>query len=417
MSKIIKPIVLVFFFFLIHLSNAQNNTNSPYTRFGFGELVDANSAEQRAMGGVAFGLRDKNSINPSNPASYSAVDSTSFMFDVGLTGLFSHFVEPQGRKTSFNSNLEYVNLQFPITKWMGVSAGLLPYSFSGYNFSQTDSIPVASTEYSQYTTAYSGLGGISQVYTGLAVKLFNHVSLGANVYYMFGDSENARMISWSSSDYSARTSLENNVISISSFSFRYGMQFFHTFNEKHQLTLGLIYENKARMKGDFAIHRYENYPTPTDTIVFDNNFQQPTMLGVGINYTLDNNLSISADYQLQQWNNALFFGKTDSLNNRMKVGLGAEYIINPRGNKYGDRIRYRAGLNMHNPYYKTVGGSQPLNFGISFGVGLPLRTSNTMLNAAVEYGKVGTSSLFREDYFKLTFNATFNENWFFKRKL
>ena len=308
-------------------------------------------------------------------------------------------------------------MQFPITKWMGVSAGLLPYSFSGYNFSQTDSIPVTSTEYSQYTTAYSGSGGISQVYTGLAVELFNHVSLGANVYYMFGDSENARMISWSSSDYSARTSLENNVISISSFSFRYGMQFFHTFNEKHQLTLGLIYENKARMKGDFAIHRYENYPTPTDTIVFDNNFQQPTMLGVGINYTLDNNLSISADYQLQQWNNALFFGKTDSLNNRMKVSLGAEYIINPRGNKYGDRIRYRAGLNMHNPYYKTVGGSQPLNFGISFGVGLPLRTSNTMLNAAVEYGKVGTSSLFREDYFKLTFNATFNENWFFKRKL
>ena len=25
----------------------QNNTNSPYTRYGYGELVDVNSAEQR----------------------------------------------------------------------------------------------------------------------------------------------------------------------------------------------------------------------------------------------------------------------------------------------------------------------------------------------------------------------------------
>jgi hypothetical protein len=120
---------------------------------------------------------------------------------------------------------------------------------------------------------------------------------------------------------------------------------------------------------------------------------------------------------LQQWNKALFFGKTDSLSNRTKIALGAEYIPNPRGNKYTDRIRYRVGLNLSDPYYKVNGNNLNKNFGISFGIGLPLRTSSTMVNAAIEYGKVGEKSLFREDYFKLTFNATFNENWFFKRKL
>ncbi|MPN36709.1 hypothetical protein SDC9_184219 [bioreactor metagenome] len=120
---------------------------------------------------------------------------------------------------------------------------------------------------------------------------------------------------------------------------------------------------------------------------------------------------------MQQWANTKFFGKTDSLINRTKLAVGAEYIPNARGNKYIERIRYRAGLNLTDPYYKLAGSSAVKNFGISFGVGLPLKTSNTVVNAAIEYGKVGERSVFREDYFKITFNATFNENWFFKRKL
>ena len=374
------------------------------------------------MGGVAFGLRDKNGINPSNPASYSTVDSTTFMFDVGLTGLMSRFSEPQGVKSSFNSNLEYVNLQFPITKWMGFSAGLLPFSFSGYNFHYRDSVSIpesnSTSTQAYYTENYNGLGGISQMYSGLAIKLFDCISLGINAYYMFGNVENTRMLSYiAASDFSAPSSLENNVISVSNFRFRYGIQAFHTFAEKHEFTLGMIYENKGNMNGNFTKYMYDNYPTPTDTLLYDGDFQQPTMLGIGANYIYNANLSISADYMLQQWGNTLFFGKTDSLSNRHKIAIGAEYIPNPRGNKYGDRIRYRAGINTHNPYYKSIGVNQPRNFGISFGVGLPLRTSNTMINASLEYGKVGSSSLFREDYFKFTFNATINESWFFKRKL
>ena len=41
---------------------AQNNTNSPYTRYGFGQLTDPGSANSKAMGGVAYGLRDKAEI-------------------------------------------------------------------------------------------------------------------------------------------------------------------------------------------------------------------------------------------------------------------------------------------------------------------------------------------------------------------
>src|SRR5690554_1491140 len=121
MLKTIKPFLLVFVLFFVQLSVGQNNTNSPYTRYGYGELVDVNSAVQRAMGGVAFGMRNNSMINPANPASYSVVDSTSFMFDLGMSGLLSMFSDTGGKIVSFTSNLEYINVQFPITKWLGLS--------------------------------------------------------------------------------------------------------------------------------------------------------------------------------------------------------------------------------------------------------------------------------------------------------
>ena len=60
---------------------AQNNTNSPYTRYGYGQLADQGSGNSKAMGGIAYGLRDRYQTNFANPASYTAVDSLTFMFE------------------------------------------------------------------------------------------------------------------------------------------------------------------------------------------------------------------------------------------------------------------------------------------------------------------------------------------------
>lgn len=69
-------------FLLMMLSGAtiaQNNTNSPYTRYGYGQLADQGSGNSKAMGGVAYGLRDKYQVNFANPASYTAIDSLTFI--------------------------------------------------------------------------------------------------------------------------------------------------------------------------------------------------------------------------------------------------------------------------------------------------------------------------------------------------
>ena len=65
---------------------AQSGTNSPYSQYGLGVLSDQTSGFNRGMNGVGLGFREHNQVNFINPASYSAVDSLSFIFDVGFSG-------------------------------------------------------------------------------------------------------------------------------------------------------------------------------------------------------------------------------------------------------------------------------------------------------------------------------------------
>jgi len=418
-----KLFILVFSIFsIVQFSIAQNNTNSPYTRFGYGDITDSNNGEQRAMGGIGIGLRNSSSINTMNPASYSVVDSLTFMFDLGASGMMSTFKDASGTVSKPNANLEYLTMQFPLSKHLGFSLGALPYSFVGYNFYNTDSTIVpgnnSRNDTVHYTKNFIGNGGFTQVYMGLSANLFNHVSLGVNAYYMFGTINNFRsLIFQNTSSYTSTTVAT--TIKADNFRFRFGAQFYNTFAKKHDVTLGFIYEPKIKLNGGFsqlttgvmndtidASHpNYTNY-----------GFELPSMLGIGFNYCYDNKLSIGIDYSIQQWKDAQFYSKTDSLGNRSKLSVGVEYLTNPKGRKYSDKVRYRAGFNISDSYFNVNGQSLPKNYGVSLGIGLPLKTSNTMINAAIEYGKIGSSAL-NENYFKLTFNATFNEHWFFKRKL
>jgi hypothetical protein len=395
---------------------AQNNTNSPYTRFGYGQLIDTYTAEQRAMGGLAIANRNPSSINAVNPASYTSVDSLTFMFDMGFTGLLSRFSDVSGTNQKFTSNLEYISLQFPLKNWMAVSAGLLPFSFSGYSFYRADSVavyhPTIKDQYASYTQSYSGSGGISQVYAGMSFTLFDRLALGVNAYYMFGEVTNRRSTIFQASGF--ESSAQDNFIKVDSYRFRYGLQYFEKIGERHDMKLGLIFETKSQL-GSESVQL--NTGIPSDTIRFSNEFDMPTVYGAGLQYTFDNKITLGVDYVQQLWSDARFYSQTDSLSSRSRISVGAEYLPDFRGRSYFERVRYRAGFTLSEPYYKITGNTQPANYGITFGVGLPLRTSNSVINAAIEYGKAGERSLFREDYFKLTVSTTFSENWFFKRRL
>jgi len=338
------------------------------------------------------------------------------MFDIGLSAMYSHFSDENGSVGKLNGNLEYITLQFPVMKFLGISAGVLPYSFSGYSFSnihkeQIDPQNPADTIWAKDT--YTGAGTVSQIYFGIAGKFLNHFSVGLNTYYMFGKINNQRSTTYEPSNYNS-TGQENNI-SISSLRFRYGFQYFSTINKKHDITVGIFYENKLKVQGMNA--NTINTSQIVDTLAKNNSFDLPQSFGIGAYYTFNKRLSAGIDFSFQQWANAKFFGKTDSLTNRWKFSAGAEYVPNPNSYRYSDHLHYRAGVSLSNSYYDVNGIRMPLNIGVSVGLGIPMPRSNSFLNASLEYGKIGNSNVMSENYFKLTISATINEFWFFKRKL
>ncbi len=100
---------------------AQNNTNSPYTRYGFGDLSDQYFGNSKAMGGIAYGLRDGAQINVLNPASYTAIDSITFLFEGGVTMQNMNISGGGVKLNAKNSSLDYLAMQFRLQPWMAMS--------------------------------------------------------------------------------------------------------------------------------------------------------------------------------------------------------------------------------------------------------------------------------------------------------
>lgn len=99
--------------------SAQNSTVTPYSRFGYGILSDNANAAQRSMGGVGYAQRSGRAINFMNPASYAAIDSLTFLFDMAVNAKGLSTTDGDETGKNFTGGLDYVTLQFPITRYGG----------------------------------------------------------------------------------------------------------------------------------------------------------------------------------------------------------------------------------------------------------------------------------------------------------
>lgn len=385
---------------------AQNATSSPTSRFGYGELNNNLPGAYRGMGGVGIGMRSNKVINSAQPASYTSCDSMAFMFDIAGSLLYTNYGDSYGQSNKVNGNLEYITMQFPIWRQhIAMSLGVTPYSAVGYSFALTDSI---NQDY-YYSQNYRGTGGFTQVYGGLSVNICNWVALGVNVYYMFGNIEQTRGLNFTDATMDSVHMVEK--LNANSLRLRYGMQVFHTFG-KHTVNMGAVFENKQ----PFSRMNYEQIEmTTADTIsMISTGFDMPMMYGVGLSYSYANRWLIGADYMCHDWANANYFGQTQSLQKHHRMALGAEYRNDPTSRKYVDQIYWRLGVNYTTAYTNRYNEAE---WGVSMGVGFPLRTAGTVINTTLEYGKRGTRNVLSENYLRLVINASISEHWFFKRKL
>ena len=161
---------------------------------------------------------------------------------------------------------------------------------------------------------------------------------------------------------------------------------------------------------------YTEVVTQTDTIV---TCEIPNSYGFGFTYVYDQRLTVGMDVLYQQWSKVKFMNGTDLFCDRMKVSLGAEYMPALYGNNFLKLVKYRAGAYYSLPYYKLDGKRAAKEYGVSLGFGLPVPRSNSIINVSGQFAHVqgqGASRL-NENIFQVTVGLTFNETWFFKRRI
>lgn len=425
-KKIISALV---FLFLLSAAVAQTSVNSPYTRYGIGDLLNNKYLRNLATGGASIGCRSPYAINYSNPASYSAFDSLSFMFESGVNSAITQLQSSTQKQLSNYTSLSYLVFGFPVTRWWGASMGLLPYSNVGYNI--IDKEEKANVGLLNYY--YQGSGGYNQFYIGNGFKIKN-LSFGFNASFIFGSLDKICRVTLPDSTDFLNTKVRYSTIT-NDFLFNYGLQYQKDLSKKVRLTAGLVYNASTNLnsKQDSLVYRYfysqsDNSEIIKDTIInsLDNKglITLPRCIGGGLafeikNKSLNDKWVIAADYQVQDWKNFKYFGVTDSLSNSHQLSLGLELTPNSVATtQRWKRAHYRIGLRYNQTYLK-LHETQLNEMALSFGLGLPLRKSKTTLNFGFEVGQRGTTDneLIKENFARISFILSINErNWFLKHR-
>ena len=403
-------------------ANAQSSVNSPYTRYGLGDLSDRGFANNAAMGGVGYGMRNSGYINMTNPASFSSVDSLSFMFDMGMSLKSSNYKENGIKSNAKNSSFDYMAMQFRLHKRLGLAIGFTPYSTVGYNFSTTS--PVIGNDDYIATNTFYGDGGLQQITAGLGFKILDNLSIGVSAGYMYGSINYQSSISFNTN--SDQTYVYNEV-NVKSYVADFGVQYTQPIGKTNFLTLGLVYGlghtlNSTDTEGIQVTDNPSNpsYSAVNEQVVNDS-YGIPHTFGVGLAYTHHNKLTIGADYTLQKWSSVKYRNKTNMYEDRNKIAIGAEFLPNAIGRNYLQRIRYRIGFNYATPYLKLPQYEGPSEYSVNAGFGFPLYLfqRRTILNLTGQYVRVrpSVSNMLSEDRFVIKLGLTFNEPWFMKWKV
>ncbi len=432
---------------------AQNGINTPYSRYGFGIQSERAMGFNKGMGGVAQGFRNGREINIANPASYSAVDSLTALFDIGISLQNSNHKMGNLQQNARNSSFDYFAFQFRAFKNVGMTVGIMPITNIKYNFSSSGET-LEGTENVTSSYSFNGDGGLREVFFGTGWRPFRPISLGFNVRYIWGDyTHNARM---SFSESTAFNLARTYTGEVGTYSWQAGLQFIQPLNKKDKIVLGATYTYGHKLGSEATrttqtLNSAAIEEATSDTI--KNAFQLPHAVSAGVTYYHANNLRVGADFELQKWSQCRFpnhqTGESSStisdvytstkgqLNDRTKISAGLDWTPDPYGSKFFKRCTYKVGSYYAQTYAKadptgTI-TDKPNEFGVSAGLTIPISNKNTAwnniaprINLAVQWTHTNIPYLdtanmrkakLNENYLRLCIGITFNERWFYKLKV
>lgn len=430
MYKKINYIVAIMALFASVSVKAQVTSQSPYSRYGLGNVNGLLLPQFKAMGGISTGVYRPDgfsNINMQNPATYSGIMMTAV--DIGASMELKNLKQGNLSEGSFNGSLSHLALAFPLNPGRtGLSFGLMPFTDVGYQYTKNSSYSAngSTLDSTAFNSVYSGEGGLNKAYLGIGQQFGDYVRIGANVEYIFGNLIQTQTIEPIAYAYNTRQQVKNSVGGVG---FSYGAQFEIPLSTKSRITLGYSGSASSSISSDRStvLTRYmfnssgEEDPSLFNTVdsVQKNGIKLklPLMHNFGFSIQRDNKWMIGADFRTGKWSKLTMDGVNDGLQDSWGFSAGGQITpdINSIGS-YFNRMDYRAGFT-YDKTYMQINNQDIKQMAVTFGLGLPLvynRYAIYKINLTSEVGRRGTmtNGLVQENYINIHLGFTLNDTWF-----
>lgn len=411
----------ILFFCIFLQSNAQNHLNSPYSRFGMGDLMPRSSIAVTSMGGIGYTFQSTTSINFSNPASYIGFDTLAFLMDAAFSLKTHTLLGGSDRQKGTTMQFDYLAIGLSVRKWWRTAIGIQPYTVMNYTIEESHTLTQGDTL--MQNLSYFGEGGINELYWGNAFRLFENFSLGFNASFLFGTYSKNRTIEWQDS-VSFNSKIEN-LNKVRGFSLTLGSQYFIPIKNKGELGIGLVYTPNIPIRStvtnqistywgsDYSVKQIDTLYRQDDT---KHSHKMPTIIGAGISWSKKDKYYVGVDFTWENWSKYTIDGNNDSLSDSYKLSFGGCITPNHLSSKYFPRMTFSLGANIEQTRL-LLDGKHINKFGINLGMFFPLKRTKTGFGVAFEYGQLGMTKLIKENYFKATLNVRIHERWYQRRKL
>jgi hypothetical protein len=427
-----KVKILILISLVIFFANTFAQVGSPYSQYGLGDNTYKGFEQSKAMGGIGIGMQTNRNLNSLNPASYTGLDSLSVLYVIGFNTGFNRIQSSIDKVDRSDTRLGYFVLGFKATKKWASSIGVVPVSRVDYTYKYSDS----TSENGKIDYYLYGSGGLNKIYWSNAFDITKDLSFGFTASYVFGPLNRVSSAIFVDDWINADNTKVDKQFNIYDFTFDFGVQYKIHLKEKSNIVLGVVYENKMQLNTKKSIKAgtvrngpdldenfYENIyegeliRTIIDTQNIKSTVSVPHAFGLGFTYT-NKKIIVGADFYEQRWSqiqNDLYDTK---LRDMITVRAGVEYTPNYNSvNKYYKKIHYRFGGHFTQSQME-IRGVGINDYGISFGMGFPLRNTKTSFNLSCEFGQRGTleQNLLKENYAIISLNISLSDIWFVKRK-
>ncbi|KJD35119.1 membrane protein [Tamlana sedimentorum] len=436
----IKKLVLVFIAVVSIYSYGQEGSASPYSFYGIGNIKFKGTAENRSMGGLSI-YTDSIHVNLRNPASYASDrvgiypfngETSPVKFAVGGNYSSINLKSEDGNDKTSSATFDYLAIAVPLGKF-GIGFGLLPHSSVGYRLQSLNTD-------GNLQNKFTGEGGVNKVFVGVGYQVVKGLSLGVDFQYNFGSITNGTVEYLYDEDgtpiqYQSR---EDNRSDLSGLNLNFGATYKGSILNNLELSVGVTYAPESLL-GSKNKRTFSTITTNTNGTEFvyntinvdldalglqETDLILPSRFSAGIGIGESRKWFVGTEYVFRNTSNirsSVTNGSNPTIHeDASTISFGGFYI--PKYNAFNNffkRVVYRAGMR----FEKTgvvINNESIKEFGISFGVGIPVGDSRLLSNAnlGAEFGKRGTTnnSLIQENFVNFQLSLSLNDRWFEKRK-